>query len=326
MEDKPKKDLLLAKRRIIVISPLLLILFIFSINMVVFSAILSERFKTIQFEYTIKNSDYEIKNSETCKKISKEIENNNNNFTKVFELETKMKDIIGYSETSMGFSINGIVFSALLLLICLFLTYKYVRPSDEAINSDPSFAPNRKHPGTTCFLIVRIITFSFIDLFLIIFLSLLNSNYKKTIFKKLYNFTDQCIINKENFKNKYSYCWSINGILNKYKIFTVLFFFVDLISFILSLLAENYNVWTFLLSKITFGNFRYKEVEAKKGYLIPQSTENENDKKDDTEGIICSGIETPENAKVNNNNNYNKDTDNNSSNISKDNIGTINDI
>ena len=39
--------------------------------MVVFSAILSYRFKTIQFKYTIKNSDYEIKNSETCKKIRK---------------------------------------------------------------------------------------------------------------------------------------------------------------------------------------------------------------------------------------------------------------
>ena len=71
------------------------------------------------------------------------------------------------------------------------------------------------------------------------------------------------IIKKKIFKKEYEYCWGIESKLNVFYTFTYLFVFVDIISIIIVTLSKNYNVWSFILNKISRGKYEYEEIDIK---------------------------------------------------------------
>ena len=62
---------------------------------------------------------------------------------------------------------------------------------------------------------------------------------------------------EKKFKSDYIYCWRINTKLTVFYVFLSLFIITDIISIILYILSKNYNVWSLLLSKISFGYYPY---------------------------------------------------------------------
>ena len=75
----------------------------------------------------------------------------------------------------------------------------------------------------------------------------------------------------------------------------MLSFFYSL-SLILTILAKKYNIWSWLLSKITFGKFKYNEIEENKGSIVPQKSDNEN-----KNPFVAGTILNKNRAKMNNN-------------------------
>jgi len=193
MKKENGNDLLLAKRRILVIFPFLLLNFSFSVTMIVFSSILYYRVNAMMDDYKIEYNDYQYENSEECNKISRKIKSNNN-FSKIFNisnlnnLENAVGQCLGYSITSVTFLTFFLLLSGCLILI-------YARKSDKEIKENPNYIPNKKHICTTCFIIVKNIFTILIDICLISFLCVTFLYFSSEIFKEVYNFVDNCVKN-----------------------------------------------------------------------------------------------------------------------------------
>jgi hypothetical protein len=245
----------------------------------------------MKYNYIIEYSEYQYENRQECNSFSDKIKNSNN-FTQIFNFANdldKLENSVGHC---LGYSITSVIFLTLLLLISICLILKYARKSDEEIKENPSFIPNKKHLCTTCFIILKIIFNVLIEICLISFLCFTFSVYSSKIFKEVYNFADKCVKNKDSFKNKYSYCWGFEKPFHIYTFFTILNFILDIISLIFTEKTEKYNVWSFILHKLTCGKFKYIEVDSK-GFITP---EEKGDKEDnliigDTEDNLTKGDE-----------------------------------
>lgn len=277
---KGKKDLLLAKRRVLVIFPFLIIDFAFSIVMIVFSGITLYRLLQLRDDYKIEESDYSYYDKIECVNTKKSI-NLDKNFTKVFELIEKESEypLLNSVSGCLGYSIVAVVFDSILLLISFCFICIYVRPSDTKIKSNISHASNKNHWVTLIYFILKLIIYAYMDFNLIKYYIFSISDRK--ILKNVFGFYENCVIEKEKFKKNYSYCWEINGPLNKYYTFMILFIIADIISIVLTVLAQIYNVWGLLLYLITFGKYKYKKVDSNFGFIIPQNSVNKDDDKID---------------------------------------------
>ena len=291
MKNENGNDLLLAKRRILVIFPFLLLNFSISITMIVFSSILYYRVNAMRDDYKIEYNDYQYENSQECNQISEQIKNNKN-FSQVFNIANNLTKLENPVAHCMAYSITSVTFLTFFLLLSGCLILKYARKSDEEIKENPNFIPNKKHSCTTCFIILKIIFNVLIEICLISFLCFTFSVYSSKIFKEVYNFADKCVKNKDSFKNKYSYCWGFEKPFHIYTFFTIFNFILDIISLIFTEKTEKYNVWSFILHKLTCGKFKYIEVDSK-GFITP---EEKGDKEDnliigDTEDNLTKGDE-----------------------------------
>ena len=277
MKKENGNDLLLAKRRTLAIFPFLLLNFSISVTMLVFISIVYYRIYSMKYNYKIEYSEYQYENRQECNSFSDKIKNSNN-FTQIFNFANdldKLENSVGHC---LGYSITSVTFLTPLLLVSIFLICIYARKSDEEIKENPSFIPNKKHLCTTCFVILKIILMIFLEIFLISFLCITFSIYSEKIFKDVYNFVDICVKNKDSFKKKYSYCWRVKTPLNIYAFFTVLNFIFDITSLFFIQWSEKYNVWSFILHKLTFGKYEYIEVEDK-GFINPKNIEEEESSK-----------------------------------------------
>lgn len=282
MEISEKKDYLLAKRRVLVMFPFLLINFVISIVMIVFSAIPYHRISKINDDYVISYKVYDqyIKRDEIlCGKIRDNMYkiDYNFNFSHIFGLydddDESIEKFEDYTAGNLAFSISSVAFLLLFIGISLCFCPSYACTSDEKLKEKKEHFPNKKHATTTCFFIFKIVTFSLIDIYLIAFY-LLTISINSDFFEDVYYFHDYCLTNTdimEKFRNDYSYCWDIDSPLDVYYTFTVLFLIVDFISIGLFLLAKNYNVWSWILNKITCGKYPYEPIEYLTGFIIPQN-------------------------------------------------------
>ena len=260
-------DLLLAKRRMIVIFPFIILNFGISITMIVFSSILFYRINAMRDDYKIEYNDYQYENTQECNDISGNLKNNKN-FSSFFNIASNLTKLENPVAHCMAYSITSVTFLTLFLLISGCLMLKYVRKSDEEIKQNPSFIPNKKHICTLCFIIIKIIFNILIQICLITFLCVTFSVYTPKIFEGVYNFADKCVKNKDSFKKKYFYCWGFETPFHIYTFFTIINLILDIISFIFIYMSEKYNVWSFILHKLTCGKFEYIEVDYK-GFIIP---------------------------------------------------------
>ena len=251
------------------------------------------------------------------------------NFTETFELnmkfDEKLEKLIESVSIGLAFSITGLIFLTLFLIIGICFIIIYARHSDEIIKSNPNHLANLKHCPTTCFFITKVLVMVFIEVYIVIgcFLSIIN---KSDLFDNVYKFRDNCINiekEKERFKSKYEYCWTINGILSVFCILSTFFILTDIISVGAFIFSKNYNIWSYIWS-IFCKNYKYEEVEISKGIIITQETVVRDNKVPEEDIGISDN-------KINNNNidnkNINKTTPmknhnnigNNSSSINEDN-------
>ena len=284
MKKENGNDLLLAKRRILVIFPFFLLNLAVSITMLVFISIVFYRINEIKYNYKIEYNDYQYENNQECNIISNKIRNNNN-FTEVFNIVKNLSKIENPVGQSLGYSITGVSFLTGFLLISMCLIVKYARPSDEKIEENPSFIPNKNHPCTTCFIVLKIFYIVFIQVCLITSLCVMLSMFYSNLFKTVYNFADKCVKDKDSFKKKYSYFWGIGTPLSIYTIFVVLNLSLDITSVIFINLTEKYNVWSCIFNKLTCGKYEYKDVDYK-GFINPQEREEEEESKNIIGGAI----------------------------------------
>lgn len=283
-DNSSENDLFLAKRRMVVIFPFLLINFIFSIVMVISSVIVRDKFEEIRYDYKLKETDfdYDISISE-CSKFDSYIKKSKiGNITDVLKVnETELKRVYESVDSSFTFSVSSFGLISLFLVISICLTYKYARFSDEKIKETPNHTPNNKHYSTNCFHIAKVTILSLFEIFLLTSLFLTISKFDTKLFQNLYNFADKCVINKDLFRKKYSNFWEIKTPLHLYYTFTILFIIFDVISIVLTKLTKKYNVWSLILSLITCKKYKYVEIENGKGFIIPQEkTPSDNDNPD----------------------------------------------
>ena len=291
MEDNnSENDLLLAKRRMVVIFPFLLINFIFSIVMVISSVVVRDKINEIKNEYIIQENDFDyFHNITECVKLGSKIKASTiKNITVVFKVNsTNLKKISESVQASFTFSVTSFGLISLFLVIAICLTYKYARFSDEKIKENPNHTPNNKHYSTNCFYLAKFTILSLFEIFLITSLILTISKLDTKLFQDIYFFADKCVINKESFKKKYSSFWEFKTPLNMYYIFVILFIVSEIISNVLKKLAKKYNVWSLILSLITCNKYKYIEVENSKGFIIPQEkVATDNDTPDNIGKII----------------------------------------
>ena len=281
---KSRKDLLLAKRRVLAMLPFICINFSFAIIMLIFSAIAYYRLYTINDDYQIEPDDFKEKfTSETkCFVFRNNMMNPifEKNFTLIFELdkehgenEVTLEKFIDSVSVGFAFSSTAVLFLTIFLIMSIVFYFKYATPSDEVIKANPEHLSNRNHWVTTCFMIFKIVSIILIEIYLVIS-SLISISYQSDIFDPVHFFYEECIDkeSKKDFKKEYEYCWGIESKLNVFYIFTYLFVFVDIISIIIVTLSKNYNVWSFILNKISRGKYEYEEIDVNKGFIIPQAS------------------------------------------------------
>ena len=284
-----ENDLLLAKRRMVVIFPFLLINFIFSIIMVISSVIVRDKMNEIKNEYKIKENDFDYAlNITECVSLGSSIKDSKiKNITSVFKVnQTDLKKVNESVSASFTFSIASFGLISLFLVISICLTYKYARFSDEKIKENPNHTPNNKHYTTNCFYMVKTTILLLFEIFLLTSFFLTISKFNTKLFQNIYYFADKCVTNKELFKKKYSSFWEIQTPLYLYNIFIILFIVFDIISIVLKKLAKNYNVWSLILSLITCKKYKYIEIENSKGFIIPQEKVATDDDTPDNIGKI----------------------------------------
>ena len=121
-----ENDLLLAKRRMVVIFPFLLINFIFSIIMVISSVIVRDKMNEIKNEYKIKENDFDYAlNITECVSLGSSIKDSKiKNITSVFKVnQTDLKKVNESVSASFTFSITSFGLISLFLVISICLTY-----------------------------------------------------------------------------------------------------------------------------------------------------------------------------------------------------------
>lgn len=285
---KSRKDLLLAKRRVLAMLPFICINFSFAIIMIVFSSIAYYRVYTINDDYQINSTYieediYSLSADPECKVYIENIEDKerqfNKNFTRIFKLDEEKGDnkvtlekFIDSISVSFAFSITAVLFLTIFLIMSIVFYFKYAKPSDEVIKANPEHLSNRNHWITTCFMIFKIVSIILIEIYLVIS-SLISISYQSDVFDNVHYYYENCLKEKKDkFKKEYKYCWGLNSKLAVFYIFTALFVFVDIISIIIATLSKNYNVWSFILNKITRGKYEYEEVDINKGFIIPQAS------------------------------------------------------
>jgi hypothetical protein len=284
---KSRKDLLLAKRRVLAMLPFICINFSFAIIMIVFSSIAYYRVYTINDDYQI-NSTYieediyslsDEKDCQTYRDRILDINQFNKNFTRIFKLDEEKGDnkvtlekFIDSISVGFAFSITAVLFLTIFLIMSIVFYFKYAKPSDEVIKANPEHLSNRNHWITTCFMIFKIVSIILIEIYLVIS-SLISISYQSDVFDNVHYYYENCLKEKKDkFKKDYKYCWGLNSKLAVFYIFTALFVFVDIISIIIATLSKNYNVWSFILNKITRGKYEYEEVDINKGFIVPQAS------------------------------------------------------
>jgi len=281
---KSRKDLLLAKRRVLAMLPFICINFSFAIIMLVFSAIAYYRVYKINDDYLIQPYHYigNAKNSDCLDRIKKINEfSYNSNFTQIFDLDkdhgkndVTLEKFIDSISVGFAFSITAVLFLTIFLIMSIVFYFKYVKPSDEVIKANPEHLSNRNHWVTTCFMIFKIVSIILIEIYLVIS-SLISISYQSDVFDPVHYYYEQClqdIFLKKKFKKEYEYCWGIESKLNVFYTFTFLFVFVDIISIVIVTLSKNYNVWSFILNKISGGKYEYEEIDINKGFIVPQAS------------------------------------------------------
>ena len=291
MEDnRSENDLLLAKRRMVIIFPFILMSFIFSIVMVISSVIVRDKMNEIKNEYTIKENDFDYAhNISECEKLGSDIKKSKlKNITSAFNVNaTDLKKVNESVGASFTFSITSFGLISLFFLISICLTYKYARFSDEKIKENPNHTPTNKHYTTNCFNFVKVTILLLFEIFLLTSFFLTISKFNTKLFQNIYYFADKCVTNKALFKKKYSSFWEIKTPLYLYNTFFILFIVFDIISIVLVKLAKYYNVWSLILSLITCKKYKYIEIENSKGFIIPQEkVATDNDTPDNIGEII----------------------------------------
>lgn len=281
-------DLLLAKRRILVLFPFSLIQLSLSIIILVYSAIVEHRLSVINKDYIIERNNYTYKINNVNDDIVGFCSNfyNNmlktNNFSIIFQLnenENQFNILLDSVSVCMAFSITSISFLCIFLLIlfCGFSTFGI--KSDEKLRENSNYEPNKKHCGTTCLMITKLLTFFLIKFYLIIY-SIISLFKIQNLFDGIYKYQENCIIDldKNKFKNNYINCWRIKRPLNIYSVFALLFVISDIIELILLILTKNYNVYSLILNKFSCGKYKYEKVDDNKGFIIPQNKVVKDDK------------------------------------------------
>ena len=285
---KSRKDLLLAKRRVLAMLPFIIINYTFAIIMLVFSAIAYYRIYSVNDDYQIsQDTDLIDKNNgindQKCNEYIGNILNGefNKNFTLIFELDIKhgkndvtLEKFIDSVSVGFAFSITAVLFLTIFLIISIIFFFKYVKPSDEVIKANPEHLSNRNHWITTCFMIFKIVSIILIEIYLVIS-SIISASYQSDVFDNVHYYYDICLVDeelKQKFKKEYEYCWGLNSKLAVFYIFTSLFVFIDIISIVIAILSKNYNVWTLILNKISRGKYKYEEVDINKGFIVPQAS------------------------------------------------------
>jgi len=288
-ENSSENDLFLAKRRMVVIFPFLLINFFISIVMVISSVIVRDKMSEIRYDYKLKETDfeYDISISE-CSTLGNNIRKSKiGNITQALNVnEAELKKVYESLDASFTFSVSSFGLISLFLVISICLTYKYARFSDEKIKENPNHTPTNKHYSTKCFNIGKVTILSLFEIFLVTSLFLTISKFDTKLFQNIYDFAEKCVINKDLFRKKYSNCWEIKTPLHLYYIFVILFVIFDIISIILTKLTKKYNVWSLILSLITCKKYKYVEIENGKGFIIPQEK-------------TSTGNDTPDNQIIN---------------------------
>ena len=281
---KSRKDLLLAKRRVLAMLPFICINFSFAIIMLVFSAIAYYRVYKINDDYLIQPYHYigNAKNSDCLDRIKKINEfSYNSNFTQIFDLDkdhgkndVTLEKFIDSISVGFAFSITAVLFLTIFLIMSIVFYFKYVIPSDEVIKANPEHLSNRNHWVTTCFMIFKIVSIILIEIYIVIS-SLISISYQSDVFDPVHEYYEDCLENetiKKKFKKDYEYCWGIESKLNVFYTFVFLFVFVDIISIVIVTLSKNYNVWSFILNKISRGKYEYEEIDINKGFIVPQAS------------------------------------------------------
>ena len=281
---KSRKDLLLAKRRVLAMLPFICIHFSFAIVMLVFSAIAYYRVYTVNDEYQIFPGIFTLigTSDKECNEYKGNIYNEQfyNNFTLIFKLNEEhgenkvtLEKFIDSVSVGFAFSITAVLFLTIFLIMSIVFYFKYVTPSDEVIKANPEHLANRNHWVTTCFMIFKIVSIILIEIYIVIS-SLISISYQSDVFDPVHYYYEKCIFKEyqKKFKDKYEYCWGIESKLNVFYTFTFLFVFVDIISIVIVTLSKNYNVWSFILSKISRGKYEYEEIDINKGFIVPQAS------------------------------------------------------
>ena len=286
---KSRKDLLLAKRRVLAMLPFICINFSFAIIMLVFSAIAYYRVYTVNDDYKILPNTFIDPNAfhsyDSCKKRINEINDGYKyefNFTIIFELDkdhgkndVTLEKFIDSVSVGFAFSVTAVLFLTIFLIMSIVFYFKYVVPSDEVIKANPEHLANRNHWVTTCFMIFKIVSIILIEIYLVIS-SLISISYQSDVFDPVHDYYENCFKSdeelKKEFKTEYEYCWGIESKLNVFYTFTFLFVFVDIISIVIVTLSKNYNVWSFILNKISRGKYEYEEIDINKGFIVPQAS------------------------------------------------------
>ena len=288
-----KQDLLLAKRRTIAMLPFLSINFIFSIIIFVFISKTHKSIKKIN-DYKFGESDYNIKDIALCLNYKNEAKNEND-FIFIFDLNKVGEEDFDKLKKSVkvcfNFSIGALCFIIFFLLISIYFFFIFVKISDEKIKTNLEHIPNRSHWITTFYMTLKIISIAIIESFLAIS-SFVSYSLKSDVFDNVHYFHENCLNDKKDekrFKTNYINCWRINTKLTVFYIFLTLFIITDILSIILVILSKNYNVWSLLLNKISFGYYPYKEIDIDKGFIVPQERvvkDNENPDEDTNIGVI----------------------------------------
>ena len=258
-----RKDLFLAKRRVLAILPFIIINFCISIILLVFSIIIKYRLNIINTKYLSSNYDYHnciVNNNNECKIYDDNI-SKNKNFSEVFKIESNSYKLEDNIKNFFHNLIISTSYFSLLLIIISILYKRYVKPYFD-IKKNPFNKPNKKHFITLMFIIFKCCLS--LHLYIVFIIEFLNTFklYNLNIFENVDFFYNTCTSKNEDFKSNYSYIWNYKIFLILFFIFLAAFFLFDIIGIVFSFLAYCYNVWTLILSLITCGKYLYIPVEC----------------------------------------------------------------
>ena len=116
MKKENGNDLLLAKRRILVMLPFLLINLSISIIMLVFISIVYNKIYVLRDDYQIDYNDFQYENNSNCDRTLEMIKTKHN-FSDIFHFGQNMTRLENPVTVGLGYSITSIICLISLLLI-----------------------------------------------------------------------------------------------------------------------------------------------------------------------------------------------------------------